>query len=320
MRRFRGTRCGRSPFGTGIRLRCTCGGRGGRWRRRGRCCWLCCCRIRGIRSARTGSGRRLGRRCWSCPGGRRGGMLSWGRMPGCGAGCWHSSPILPTGTMRASRPIWRPGAGWCGRRIRGRRRRWWLTPLPAAVPFRWKRCGWAARLSPATSIRWPVSFSKRCWRIFPGGGRNWPRSCGRRAPPSRGERRRNWPTYIPRTRTGQFPLPTCGRGRCAAKVRTAARKSRCCAPGGCAASPSGGGRCARKLSATQGRRPGWSSGYLRQQPTGKWAAARWRGRGLPACAATPCCRRNGCGRSWRRSAGAPMRCLTRTATVAAGRG
>ena len=44
MRRCRGTRRGRSRYGTGTPSDAAFGGgRGGLWRRRGRCCWRCCC-------------------------------------------------------------------------------------------------------------------------------------------------------------------------------------------------------------------------------------------------------------------------------------
>ena len=112
----------------------------------------------------------------------------------------------------------------------------------------------------------------------------------------------------PPTRTAPRPLPTCGRARCVAKAPTAALKSRCRAPCGCAGSPGANGPCAPTLSGRWGRRPGG----VRNLGTGVRPASRRRQRGqctghLPGLR-NRAAAGDGCGPSWPPSAAAPMRC------------
>ena len=140
-----------------------------------------------------------------------------------------------------------------------------------SIPLEALRLGcdaFASDLNPVAGL-----ILKTLLEDIPGAGRNWPTNCAQPAPKSKRKPRRNWPTSIPRTRMAPRPLPTCGRARCVAKAPTAAPKSRCCAPCGCAASPSASGPCAPTLSGRRGHLPGWSSQSLRRRQTGKSPAA-----------------------------------------------
>ena len=79
------------------------------------------------------------------------------------------------------------------------------------------------------------------------------------------------PGRHPRTRTVPRPLPTCGRARCVAKAPTAALKSCCCAPCGCAGSPGASGPCAPTLSGRWGRAARVEFGIL--APESDWKVA-----------------------------------------------
>ena len=131
-------RCkGEGRSGTGTRPPCTCGGRGGRWPRRGRCCWRCCCRTRAMRSAPEAFK-----------------QAARAQLPpvGCSVGETDEDlrarpievyrSISPTGRCPPILPISRQDAPWCGRRT-ARRHRWWWTRLPAggSIPLEALRPG-----------------------------------------------------------------------------------------------------------------------------------------------------------------------------------
>ena len=144
-------------------------------------------------SARTSSGRRPARRCSTCPVVPPAGMTNCGRTPACGGHCW---------LYRRLRQLWdnaaKPAYLSAGCALAQAAHPDETPPLVVdpfaggdSIPLLWKPCGWAATPSPAISTRLPASSPKRCWRTFPGAGRNWSTNCAQPAPKSRRKPRRS---------------------------------------------------------------------------------------------------------------------------------
>ena len=309
----------------GTRPSCICGGRAGRWPPPGLCCWRCCCptpanrpcpdefrtQARAVLLNLPGRPDRWDDELRTDAGLRRAlpdfiadfanwdnaakpAYLAAGRALAQAAHT-DETPLVVALFAGGVPPFGSPAAGL--RRLRQRSQ-------PSCRPHPQNAAGGHFPAGAGTGRR--TARSRRQNQGASRGGAGGPLSLG--------------PGRHPRTRTAPRPLPTCGRAWCVAKAPTAALKSRCCAPCGCAGNPGASGPCAPTLSGRWGHHPGGVRNLgARVRP-----GSRRRQRGPRPCHLPGLQNRaaagDGCAPSWPPSAAAAMRCLTNRATAPAARG